>query len=97
MASGKSLLIKATGTLNEPIEKGAYVLLTVKYGLITILNQSVDLCDQLHEVDLSCPLKKGQMTLTKEVDLPRQIPPVCLSLTSLHSPTKLIDTNVILI
>lgn len=55
------------------------MLLQVKYGLIRLINQEADLCEQLTNVDLECPLEKGEMTLTKQVDLPAQIPPVCLS------------------
>lgn len=55
------------------------MLLQVKYGLIRLINQEADLCDELTNVDLECPLEKGEMTLTKQVDLPAQIPPVCLS------------------
>lgn len=75
--SGQTLTIIASGTLDQTVKRGAKVLLMVKYGLITILNGEVDLCDQLKEVDLSCPLKKGDVSLTKSVDLPKQIPPVC--------------------
>lgn len=49
--------------------------LQVKYGLITIIKQTADLCNTVKEVDLECPIKKGDMTLTKEVELPKQIPP----------------------
>ncbi|KAB8272712.1 Phosphatidylglycerol/phosphatidylinositol transfer protein [Aspergillus minisclerotigenes] len=72
---GKTLVITASGTLHEKIEEGAYVLLEVKYGLITLLRQTADLCEQLVNVDLKCPLEPGVMTLTKQVDLPKQIPP----------------------
>ncbi|QMW42093.1 hypothetical protein G4B11_005417 [Aspergillus flavus] len=72
---GKTLVITASGTLREKIEEGAYVLLEVKYGLITLLRQTADLCEQLVNVDLKCPLGPGDMTLTKQVDLPKQIPP----------------------
>lgn len=48
----------------------------VKYGLIRILNQEVDLCEQADKLDLKCPLKKGPMTLTRDVELPKEIPPV---------------------
>jgi hypothetical protein len=54
------------------------VHLQVKYGLIRIINQEADLCDNLKNVDLECPLKKGPMELTKDVDLPKEIPPVRL-------------------
>ena len=50
--------------------------LQVKYGLITLINQEADLCETVQKADLTCPIKKGEMSLTKEVDIPRQIPPV---------------------
>jgi len=71
---GQNLTIVAKGTLNEDIEKGAKVHLQVKYGLITLINQEADLCDQVKNVDLECPLEKGPMELTKVVSLPNQIP-----------------------
>lgn len=74
--SGQTLTIKAKGTLKEEVTKGAIVLLEVKYGLITLIKQTVDLCDQIQNVDLTCPLKKGDLTLTKQVELPKEIPPV---------------------
>ena len=49
--------------------------LSVKYGLITIIRQTADLCDTVGKVDLECPLKKGETALTKDVELPKQIPP----------------------
>ncbi|CAG8136580.1 unnamed protein product [Penicillium salamii] len=74
-AAGTKLKIHAEGTILERIEKGATVNLEVKWGLITLIKQTVDLCDELKNVDLECPLEKGRMVLTKEVDLPNQIPP----------------------
>ncbi|KAL5336201.1 ML domain-containing protein [Aspergillus crustosus] len=72
---GQVLKIKAEGVLKKTVEKGAYVALEVKYGLITLVRQRPDLCDQLHNVDLECPLEAGPLVLTKEVQLPAQIPP----------------------
>ncbi|KAL7933696.1 putative phosphatidylglycerol/phosphatidylinositol transfer protein precursor [Trichoderma chlorosporum] len=72
---GQELLITASGNVKETITKGAYVKLVVKYGLIQLLSTTADLCDQLGNVDLSCPLEQGQMTITKSVDLPSAIPP----------------------
>lgn len=72
---GEVLTITASGTFNQPVEKGAYVNLVVKYGLITLIKQTADLCDQVSNVDLKCPLNAGKMTLTKQVELPKQIPP----------------------
>ncbi|KAL4987237.1 Phosphatidylglycerol/phosphatidylinositol transfer protein [Aspergillus falconensis] len=73
--AGTTLKIQAAGNLHERIEAGAYVVLEVKYGLITLLRQTADLCEQLTNVDLQCPLEEGPMVLTKEVQLPQQIPP----------------------
>lgn len=50
-------------------------MLQVKYGLIRIINQKANLCDTVQNVDLECPLKKGNLKLTKDVDLPKEIPP----------------------
>ncbi|KAF2188656.1 hypothetical protein K469DRAFT_684662 [Zopfia rhizophila CBS 207.26] len=72
---GKTLAIKAKGDFKETIEQDAKVHIQVKYGLITLINQEADLCDTIENVDLSCPLDKGEMTLTKDVDLPKEIPP----------------------
>ena len=68
--------IKAKGDFKKQIEEGAKIHLQVKYGLITLINQEADLCDTLENVDLTCPLEKGEMSLTKDVDLPKEIPPV---------------------
>ena len=68
--SGESLSIKASGVLLDTVEEGATVLLEVKYGLITLLKQQVDLCE--------CPLEKGPLVVAKEVELPKEIPPVSL-------------------
>lgn len=75
--SGKELVIKASGTVKETIEEGAYVLLTVKYGLIRIISTKADFCDQIGNVDMECPVEKGHISVTKNVDLPKEIPPVC--------------------
>jgi len=75
--SGKQLVIKANGIVKKAIEKGAYIDLTVKYGLIRLLTTKADLCEQMGEVDLKCPLEPGERIITKTVELPKEIPPVC--------------------
>ena len=66
----------AKGKVSESVEKGAYVTIVVKYGLIKILTLKEDLCDQLKNVDKECPVEKGEITLKKSVELPSRIPPV---------------------
>ena len=75
--SGNTLTIEAVGTLSQPLEKGAYVVLQVKYGLIRLVNVQQDLCDQVSNVDLECPIDEGKITIVKDVELPKEIPPVC--------------------
>lgn len=77
----------ASGVLAEDVEEGAVVHLSVKYGLITIIRQTADLCDTVKNVDLECPLKKGDLKLSKDVDLPAQIPPGKYSVEA-HVVTK---------
>jgi len=73
--AGNKLTIEAVGTLQKQLEKGAYVQLQVKYGLIRLVNTQQDLCDQVSNVDLECPVEKGKITIVKDVELPKEIPP----------------------
>jgi len=74
-AVGQTLTIEAVGTLTQALEKGAYVNLQVKYGLIRLVNMRQDLCDQVANVDLDCPIDEGKITIVKDVQLPKEIPP----------------------
>jgi len=74
-SAGQILTIEAVGDLLEDVQEGAYVVLQVKYGLIRLVNTKADLCEQVSNVDLECPIKKGPIKLTKEVELPQEIPP----------------------
>ena len=84
---GEKLSITATGDFKKEVGEGFMMHLQVKYGLITLINQQADGCDTIGKADLECPLKKGEMKLTKDVDLPREIPPVCFS-TLLDRPKQ---------
>lgn len=75
--SGQTLTIEASGIVKEAIEEGAYVNLQVKYGYIRLINTSADLCKEMKNVELECPIKKGRLSITKNVELPKEIPPVC--------------------
>lgn len=72
---GQNLTVDAEGTVKEKIEEGAYVLLDVKWGMIKLIHQKVDFCEQLKEVNETCPLEKGVMKVYKEVAIPSQVPP----------------------
>jgi len=73
--AGTTLVIEATGTVKEDIIDGAYVMLQVKYGYIRLINTQADLCKEMKNVELECPIEKGKITITKSVDLPKEIPP----------------------
>ncbi|OTA63741.1 MD-2-related lipid-recognition, partial [Hypoxylon sp. EC38] len=73
--TGAELVIRATGTVFETIDKGAYVNLVVKYGLIRLISTQADLCEQIKNVDLECPIEKGILSLTKAVEIPKEVPP----------------------
>jgi hypothetical protein len=70
--------------LREKVEVGAYVALQVKYGVITLIKQTVDLCEQVKNVELECPLE-GRVKFVKDVELPREIPPVRVYNSSIFS------------
>ncbi|KAL1864505.1 hypothetical protein VTK73DRAFT_5831 [Phialemonium thermophilum] len=73
--AGQTLSITAVGAASKDIEDGAYVNLQVKYGLIRLVNTKADLCKQIGNVDLECPIEKGLVSIKKDVDLPKEIPP----------------------
>ncbi|KAK4241927.1 Phosphatidylglycerol/phosphatidylinositol transfer protein [Achaetomium macrosporum] len=73
--AGTTLVIEATGTVKETILDGAYVNLEVKYGYIRLIRTQADLCKEIKNVDLECPIEKGKISIIKTVDLPKEIPP----------------------
>ncbi|KAL2016644.1 hypothetical protein VTK56DRAFT_3224 [Thermocarpiscus australiensis] len=73
--AGNTLVIEATGTVKETIVDGAYVDLEVKYGYIRLISTRADLCQEIKNVELECPIEKGKLIITKSIDLPKEIPP----------------------
>lgn len=74
-AKGQNLTFTATGFLSKDIEDGAYVEVDVRFGFIRLIHQTYDLCEQVENVDLECPIKKGKQVITKEVEIPAEVPP----------------------
>jgi len=60
-------------------------VLQVKYGLIRLVNTEADLCEQVSNVDMTCPIKKGLTKIKKDVELPKEIPPVSLEAMSVFA------------
>lgn len=72
---GANLTIHAKGFLSKEVAEGAYVDVDVRYGYIKLVSQTFDLCEEIENVDLTCPLDKGKYDLVKTVELPDQVPP----------------------
>ena len=75
--AGKNLTISAMGVVKETICEGAYMNVQVKYGLIKLISTQADMCEQIRNVDMECPVEAGFVKLNKIVELPAEIPPVC--------------------
>ena len=69
------MTIAAEGEFTEKVEKGSYINVSVKYGLIKLISLKIDLCEQMSQVNESCPLS-GKKRITKEVEIPSEVPPV---------------------
>ncbi|KAJ6258462.1 hypothetical protein Dda_6503 [Drechslerella dactyloides] len=76
---GQQLHFEASGIVKKRIEEGAYLKVDVIYNryIHLIRNQTFDFCENIQkaEVDISCPIEEGPLTVVKEVDLPGEIPP----------------------
>jgi ML domain len=74
--AGHNLTVEGEGRLKTRIEEGSYAQFEVKYGFIKLLTGTADLCEKAAEVNLTCPIEKGDVSIYKMVELPSQIPPV---------------------
>ncbi|KAK7680113.1 Phosphatidylglycerol/phosphatidylinositol transfer protein [Cerrena zonata] len=72
---GANFSFTAEGILAEDVEDGAYVEVDVRYGYIRLIHQTFDLCEEITKVDLECPIEKGKQVITKEVEIPNEVPP----------------------
>ena len=54
----------------------AYISVDVRYGYVNCCRKQVDLCENAGEINLSCPVQQGGISVMKEFDLPKAIPPV---------------------
>lgn len=72
---GENLTFIATGHLAQDVSDGAYVEVDVRYGYIRLIHQTYDLCEEVKNVDLECPIKKGQQVILKKVEIPKEVPP----------------------
>ncbi|CDS07375.1 hypothetical protein LRAMOSA01324 [Lichtheimia ramosa] len=72
---GETLTIDFKGELKEEVPEGTTVLVQVKYGVVQLLKKTFDFCQEVKKVDEKCPIPAGDLVFTKQVDLPKEIPP----------------------
>ncbi|RKP30750.1 hypothetical protein METBISCDRAFT_30654 [Metschnikowia bicuspidata] len=72
---GRNLTFTATGLLSQDIVDGAYVKVDVRFGFIRLIKKTYDLCEQVQNIDLKCPIRLGKQEITKTVEIPADVPP----------------------
>lgn len=72
---GENLTFTATGFLKADVTEGAYAAVDVSYGFIKLIHANYDICEEIPKVDLECPIKKGDLVISKSVEIPEDVPP----------------------
>ncbi|KAF8974000.1 ML domain-containing protein [Flammula alnicola] len=73
---GEDLTVKVKGIAKEVVEEGAYADVTVKLGLVKLLQKTFDVCEEARNANASvqCPVEKGSYIVEQTVALPKEIP-----------------------
>ncbi|VDB86513.1 unnamed protein product [Peniophora sp. CBMAI 1063] len=73
---GEDMTVTVKGTAVETIKEGAYADVTVKLGLIKLLQKEFDICEEARNANASitCPVEEGYYTVVQTVTLPKEIP-----------------------
>ncbi|KAG2194013.1 hypothetical protein INT46_001174 [Mucor plumbeus] len=78
VTAGSELTIEAFGTVKENVETGSEANVVVKLGVVQLLRKKFDICVELEknkdDVELQCPIEKGDLSVTQKVTLPKEIP-----------------------
>ncbi|OLL21731.1 Phosphatidylglycerol/phosphatidylinositol transfer protein [Neolecta irregularis DAH-3] len=75
--AGHTISIDVKAVLSEEIIEGSLVVVEVKYGFITLLTKTYQLCELASNyAGEECPIQRGELSLSKSIDLPKEIPPV---------------------
>ncbi|KAF8323417.1 hypothetical protein DL93DRAFT_696760 [Clavulina sp. PMI_390] len=73
---GSDLTVTASGFVKDTIEEGAYADVTVKMGLIKLLQKQFDICEEArnNNATLQCPVASDEYAIQQTVALPNEIP-----------------------
>ncbi|KIY50597.1 hypothetical protein FISHEDRAFT_39003 [Fistulina hepatica ATCC 64428] len=74
---GETLTVTVKAEVFELIEEGASADVTVKLGLVKLLQKQFDICEEARNANatVQCPIEPGNYTVVQSVDLPKEIPP----------------------
>ncbi|KAI0257565.1 ML domain-containing protein [Lactifluus subvellereus] len=73
---GEDLTVTVKAYAQEEVKEGAYADVTVKLGLIKLLQKTYDLCEEARnaQTDVQCPVDRGSYVVQQTVALPKEIP-----------------------
>ncbi|KAI0067734.1 hypothetical protein BV25DRAFT_1876416 [Artomyces pyxidatus] len=73
---GQNMTVTVVAAAQGKVEDGAYADVTVKLGLIKLLQKQFDLCEEARKADttVQCPVEEGSYTVVQTVELPKEIP-----------------------
>ncbi|KAF8216127.1 ML domain-containing protein [Mycena galopus ATCC 62051] len=73
---GQDLTVTVKASVTEVIEEGASADVTVKLGLIKLLQKKFDICQEARNANatVSCPVEPGPYEVVQTVALPKEIP-----------------------
>ncbi|WWD18444.1 phosphatidylglycerol/phosphatidylinositol transfer protein [Kwoniella shandongensis] len=73
---GKNLTVYVNADVLDVIEEGAYADVTVKLGLIKLLQKQFDVCEEArnNNATVQCPVQPGPYSVAQTVELPKEIP-----------------------
>ncbi|KAF9971046.1 Phosphatidylglycerol/phosphatidylinositol transfer protein [Actinomortierella ambigua] len=76
---GEVLRIDAKGVLSNKIDQGSKIQVLVKTGVVKLVQQTFDFCEESSKINKECPVQEGEQDLKHEVTLPKEIPPVIVT------------------
>ncbi|KAH7106984.1 ML domain-containing protein [Auriculariales sp. MPI-PUGE-AT-0066] len=78
---GEPVTVTVTGTVQERLNDGAWADVTVKVGLIKLLQKRFDVCEEASNSNatIQCPVDPDTYTIVQTVELPKEIPPAKFS------------------
>ncbi|KAI9297391.1 hypothetical protein K502DRAFT_323303 [Neoconidiobolus thromboides FSU 785] len=71
---GQKITVTLTGELSDEIPDGTTAHVIAKNGDVTVIDKSYNFCTVVGSGQNKCPIKKGPVTTTKEIEIPAGLP-----------------------